>query len=117
MPLWHKTIGCLIDEQSQRYGENIAVSFPWQKVRMTYRQLAYRSRLVANSIFQAGLQPGDRVGIMAGNCYQYIETFLGSGRIGCPAVVLNTTYSPQELLRAVMQSRKLTLIFVIQMGI
>lgn len=113
MPLWNKTLGFLIEEQSQQYGDQIAVSFPWQQVRMTYRQLAYRSQLVANSLIRAGLQTGDRVGIMAGNCYQYIEMFLGSGRIGCPIVVLNNTYSPLELLRAVSLSRKSSACFFI----
>ena len=51
-----------------------------------------------------GLRHGDSVGIMAGNCYQYIEVFLGGARIGCPVVVLNTTYTPAELERAVRTS-------------
>lgn len=104
--LWNKTLGYLIEEQSQQYGDQIAVSFPWQQIRMTYRRLAYRSQLVANSLIQDGLQPGDCIGIMAGNCYQYIEVFLGGGRIGCPIIVLNNTYSPQELLQAIVSSRK-----------
>lgn len=106
-PLWSKTLGSLIEEQTRQYGDRMAVSFPWQGVRMTYQQLAHRSRLVANSISQVGLQPSDCVGILAGNCYQYIEMFLGSGRAGCPVMVLNNTYTPQELLRAVALTRKL----------
>jgi acyl-CoA synthetase (AMP-forming)/AMP-acid ligase II len=51
-----------------------------------------------------GLQLGDCVGIMAGNRYEYIEVFLGGGRLGCPVVVLNNTYTPDELIRAVRQS-------------
>jgi acyl-CoA synthetase (AMP-forming)/AMP-acid ligase II len=100
-PLWSKTLGSVIAEQSQKYSDRIAVSFPQQRVRMTYQQLEISSRIVANALIKLALQPGDCVGILSGNCYQYIEVFLGSGRIGCPVVVFNNTYSPQELLRAV----------------
>ncbi|KAF7162830.1 hypothetical protein CNMCM5623_007952 [Aspergillus felis] len=102
--LWHKTLGELIDEQEARYGASEAVVVPWQSVRLTYSQLAQRSRILAQAMLNMGLQPGDCVGIMAGNCYQYIEAFLGGGRIGCPVVVLNNTYTPVELTRAVRQS-------------
>ncbi|RLL96996.1 hypothetical protein CFD26_104371 [Aspergillus turcosus] len=102
--LWHKTLGELIDEQEVRYGKREAVVVPWQSMRLTYSHLAQRSRVLAQAMLNMGLQPGDCVGIMAGNCYQYIEVFLGGGRIGCPVVVLNNTYTPDELTRAVRQS-------------
>ncbi|RHZ58389.1 uncharacterized protein CDV56_105762 [Aspergillus thermomutatus] len=102
--LWHKTLGELIDEQEARYGPREAVIVPWQSVRLTYSQVAQRSRVLAQAMLNMGLQPGDCVGILAGNCYQYTEVFLGGGRIGCPVVVLNNTYTPEELTRAVRQS-------------
>jgi mevalonyl-CoA ligase len=104
-PLCITTLGGLIEKQANDFSERTAVAFPWQQVRMSYRQLRGRSKIVAKSILEAGLQYGDCVGIMAGNCHQYIEVFLGAGRIGCPVVVLNNTYSPQELLNAVSLSR------------
>ncbi|PWY65929.1 acetyl-CoA synthetase-like protein [Aspergillus eucalypticola CBS 122712] len=102
--LWHKTLGDLIDEQEAHYRSKEAVVVPWQSVRLSYSQLAERSRVLAQAMLDMGLRPGDCVGIMAGNCYQYIEVFLGGGRIGCPVVVLNNTYTPSELTRAVHQS-------------
>ncbi|KAL4738930.1 acetyl-CoA synthetase-like protein [Aspergillus similis] len=102
--LWYKTLGELVDEQERRYGSKEAVVVPWQSVRLTYRQLAERSRVLAQAMLNMGLRPGDCVGIMAGNCYQYTEVFLGGGRIGCPVVVLNNTYTPEELTRAVHTS-------------
>ncbi|RAL07141.1 acetyl-CoA synthetase-like protein [Aspergillus homomorphus CBS 101889] len=102
--LWHKTLGDLIDEQASRYGTKGAVIVPWQSVRLTYSQLAEKSRVLPQNILNMGLHPGDCVGIMARNRYQYTEVFLGAGRIGCPVVVLNNTYIPHELTRAVRQS-------------
>ncbi|RAH40594.1 acetyl-CoA synthetase-like protein [Aspergillus brunneoviolaceus CBS 621.78] len=102
--LWHKTLGELVDLQEAHYGSKEAVVVPWQSVRLSYRQLAERSRVLAQAMLNMGLRPGDCVGITAGNCYQYLEVFLGSGRIGCPVVVLNNTYTPGELTSAVYQS-------------
>ncbi|OGM49287.1 hypothetical protein ABOM_004146 [Aspergillus bombycis] len=102
--LWKKTLGSLIDEQEARYGDRNALIIPWQSVSLSYRQLAERSRVLAKAILEMGLRHGDCVGIMAGNCYQYIEVFLGSARVGCPVVVLNNTYTPQELRNAVLAS-------------
>jgi acyl-CoA synthetase (AMP-forming)/AMP-acid ligase II len=62
--------------------------------------------ILAKAMLGMGLRNGDCIGIMAGNCYQYIEIFLGGGRIGCPVVVLNNTYTPGELKSAVQRSCK-----------
>ncbi|KAL4863379.1 hypothetical protein BDV12DRAFT_189728 [Aspergillus spectabilis] len=102
--LWRKTIASLIDEQENRFGDRTAIVVPWQSVQLTYRQLAERSRLLAKAMLDMGLKHGDCVGIMAGNCYQYIEIFLAGGRIGCPVVVLNNTYTAKELVNAVHRS-------------
>jgi non-ribosomal peptide synthetase component F len=106
VPLWKKTLGDVIDEQAEQYGSKVAAVFPWQNHSLSYLQLAQRSRLVARAMLSMGLQHGDCVGILAGNCYQYLEVFLGGARIGCPVVVLNTTYSSTELKSALIQSGK-----------
>lgn len=104
-PLWTTTLGALIESQARHYGSRTAVVFPQQQVRRTYHELFLRSKLVAKALLHAGLRYGDAVGIMAGNCYEYVEVFLGAARIGCPVVVLNTNYTPKELLTAVTVSR------------
>lgn len=100
-PLWRKTLAELIQEQATRYGEREAVVVPWQSARLSYAKLGERSALVAKALLEGGIRCGDSVGIMAGNCYQYIEVFLGAGRIGCPVAVFNVTFSPQEVDRMI----------------
>ncbi|KID95636.1 long-chain fatty-acid-CoA ligase, partial [Metarhizium majus ARSEF 297] len=100
-PLWTMALGELIETQAKYYGGRTAVVFPWQNISRTYHDLSLRSKLVAKALLAAGLQHGDCVAVTAGNCYQYIEVFFGAARIGCPVVVLNSTYTPTELLRAV----------------
>lgn len=98
--LWSKSLAQVIDEQAAQHGAHTATSFPWQGVCLSYQDLASRSKALAKAMLSCGLQHGDHVAIMAGNCYQYIEAFLGAARIGCPYVVLNNTYSPEELVNA-----------------
>lgn len=101
-PLYNKTLAALIDEQATQFGDHPAVVVPWQSVHLSYRQLAERSLVLSKAILATGcLRRGDCVGIIAGNCYQYVEVFLGAARIGCPVVVLNNTYTPEELRNAV----------------
>lgn len=104
--LWFETLGNFIDKQAAQYGDRPAVVFPWQSVRLWYHELAGRSKALAKAMLEMGLRKGDCIGIMAGNCFQYIEVFLGGGRIGCPVVVLNNTYIPEELKGAVQKSCK-----------
>lgn len=100
-PLWTTTLGALVETQARHYGKRTAVVFPAQSAALTYDDLYARSTLVAKALLESGLQHGDKVGISAGNCVEYIEVFLGAARIGCPVVVLNSTYTAAELLRAV----------------
>lgn len=104
--LWKTTLGSLIDQQARDYGQTTAVVVPWQGARVSFSELAERSRQVAMSLLSAGLKKGDCIGIFAGNCLEYIEIFLGASRIGCPVVVLNNTYTENELQNAVATSRK-----------
>ncbi|KAK0647595.1 putative acyl-CoA synthetase YngI [Lasiodiplodia hormozganensis] len=103
-PLWEKTLADLVNEQEEKFGGKTAVRVPWQNVELTYSDLAKRSLAVARGLLAHGLMPGDYVGIFAGNRYEYIEAFLGATCIGCPVVVLNNTYTPQELARSLMQT-------------
>ena len=96
--LWELTLPQLIQQQASRFGGRDCAVFPWQNVRLAYNDLASRSEQGAKSMLAFGLKHGDSIGIIGGNRYEYIETFLGAGRIGCPFVVLNNTYSPKELV-------------------
>lgn len=98
--LWQKTLGEILHEHSKTYGSKTAVVVPWQKVRCTYKDLQYRSEVIARALLASGIGNGDRIAIMAGNRIEYIEVFLAAARIGCPLVVLNNTYTGSELMSA-----------------
>lgn len=102
--LWRKTLAEIIKEQATKYAEREAVIVPWQSARLTYARLGERSALVSKALLDTGVKRGECVGIMAGNCYQYIEIFLGAGRIGSPVAVFNNTFSPQELVTMIART-------------
>ncbi|KAJ8118964.1 hypothetical protein OPT61_g153 [Boeremia exigua] len=102
-PLWHKTIGTILQEQSQIYGNKTAVVVPWQNVRYTFHDLRIRSATIAKALLASGVKNGDRVAIMAGNRIEYIDVLLAAARIGCPLVVVNNTYTELELISALQR--------------
>lgn len=104
LPLWHKTIGALLHEQTDRFGDKTALVVPWQGIRYSFRDLQARSEATARALLASGVRNGDMVAIMAGNRVEYIEFMLGAARIGCPLVVLNNTYTPSELISALKRT-------------
>ena len=53
---------------------------PHQNLRFTYEQLDQQAHCLASALLRAGLAPGDRAGIWAHNCAQWllIHESLGS---------------------------------------
>jgi acyl-CoA synthetase (AMP-forming)/AMP-acid ligase II len=50
------------------------------------------------------VRPGDRIGILAENCAEYVAVFFSSGYVGATLVVLNNTYTVQEAKNALRHS-------------
>ena len=94
--LWHIKLGDLIERQADRYGDHTAAVFLWQSRRFSYHQLADNSRNLAKSMLALGLQHGECIAIMAGNCYQYIEAFLAAARIGLKDVSMHLDAATKE---------------------
>lgn len=105
-PLLQTTIGGLLEEQAAKFPDRLAVISTWQSERVTFKELDRRSEVIAKGLLDAGLRSGQTVGIMAGNRVEYFEVVLGTGRIGCPLVVLNNTYIPAELKTALEKAGK-----------
>ena len=97
-------LGGLLDEQCQRFSEKVALVCSSDGDRYTFSELRERSRRVARGLLKLGVRHGDMIGILAGNCAQYVELLFACGRIGAILAVLNTTYTPAELQRALIHS-------------
>lgn len=98
--LLHVTLGELLALQTLQYHDYECLVFPWTGTRWTYGDLNSEADQVARGMLAMGIKKGDRVGIMAGNCEQYISIFFAAARVGAILVVLNNTYTPSELYYA-----------------
>jgi len=96
-PLQECTIGQALDATVARHGPREALVVPHQNVRWTWQQLAERADAVAAGLLAMGLQPGDRVGIWAPNCAEWVLTQFGTARAGLVLVNVNPAYRRSEL--------------------
>lgn len=98
--LVHITLGKLLALQSSKCTNLECLVVPWTSSRWTYRELKEEADRVAKGMIAMGIAKGDRVGILAGNCEQYVSIFFATAQIGAILVLLNATYTPTELSHA-----------------
>ncbi|HEY6251435.1 MAG TPA: AMP-binding protein, partial [Candidatus Angelobacter sp.] len=65
--------------------------------RFTYNEFAERASQLAGAIVAAGIQPGDRVAFLSGNCHRLLEAYYGVLEAGAVLLPLNIRLAPQEL--------------------
>ena len=65
--------------------------------RLDYAGFEQRIRQLAGWLRALGVSPGDRVGILLGNCSAYLEALFAAARIGAIAVPINTRSSAREV--------------------
>lgn len=106
-PLVDLSLGALLDLQCRRYGSQECLVVPWTGARWTYHDLDQESKRLAKMLIDVGIQPGDRVAIMAGNCEQFVALLFAVARAGAILVVLNNTYTAFEAVRALRHTGSL----------
>src|SRR5215471_17079605 len=73
-------------------------------LRLTYAETWSRCRRLAGVLTQLGVQPGDRVAILALNSHQYLEVYMAVPASGRVVVPLNTRHAEPELRYALEDS-------------
>ncbi|MFT5134184.1 MAG: acyl-CoA synthetase (AMP-forming)/AMP-acid ligase II, partial [Gammaproteobacteria bacterium] len=64
---------------------------------VSYAELEDRTNRLANHMIELGLERGDRVGIFARNCAEYVEVELAAAKAGIIVAALNWRLSDREL--------------------
>ncbi len=72
---------------------------------LTYAQLNDRARRVANALIGLGVQPGDRVAVMAHNSIELLEVACGLSKLSAIAVLLNYRLREHEVAYIVNDSQ------------
>ncbi len=96
-PLLYMTIGKALEEAVQTHGERPALISTHQQVRWTYSELQERVDAVAANLIGLGLKAGDRVGLWAPNCAEWIVTQFATAKAGLILVNINPAYRISEL--------------------
>src|SRR4029079_11419440 len=65
--------------------------------RLSFGQVAERSRKAANALAGLGVRSGDRVAVLASNTAEYVELVFGIAAAGAVLVPLNFRLAAEEL--------------------
>jgi long-chain acyl-CoA synthetase len=84
-----------LEEAVEKYGDNTALTRGEQKI--SYGELLDLTESFAAALYEAGVQKGDRVGLMLPNCPEYVVAFFGTMRLGATATQVNPIYVGREL--------------------
>lgn len=95
--LRYETIGQALENTVAKHGDREALVSVHQKVRLTYGQLNDRVNATAAGLLSLGLEKGDRIGIWAPNCAEWVITQLATAKIGLILVNINPAYRVSEL--------------------
>ena len=97
LPLLDKTIPQVLDDTVRRNPSGLALVSRHQNIRYSWQQLAQETALVAAGLWSLGIRPGDRVGIWASNCVEWILLQMATAQIGVVLVNVNPAYRSHEL--------------------
>lgn len=96
-PLIGETIGGYFDAVCATSPENLAVISRQQNISWTYKQLQVRVNQLAAGLLKLGLGPGERLGVWAPNCWEWLATQYATAKIGVILVNINPAYRRSEI--------------------
>jgi fatty-acyl-CoA synthase len=111
LPFLEKTIGQALADTAARLPDHPALVSRHQNIRLRYAELQANAQAVARGLWGLGLRPGDRAGIWAANCAEWIYFQLGTALIGVVLVNVNPAYRSHEL-RYVLRRSGMKAIFL-----
>ena len=85
-------------EAVHKYGNRTA--FDSVNDQITFDRLWERMSYIAGALSDLGLKRGERIGILSGNCTDYIVYHYAAAKIGAILLVLNTRHTRKELIWA-----------------
>ena len=97
VPLIGETIGVHFDAIARLHADRDALISRHQGIRWTYRELRQRVDNLAMGLRRLGLARGDRIGIWAPNCAEWVLTQLAAAKAGLLLVNINPAYRRSEL--------------------
>jgi fatty-acyl-CoA synthase len=103
-PLIGETIGANLERTVAAFGDREALVDVPSGRRWTYTELNAAVDALAGGLIAAGIEAGDRVGIWAPNCPEWILLQYATAKTGAILVNINPAYRSHELAYALSQS-------------
>ena len=103
-PLLEETIGANLARTVAAHPDREALVVAHQGIRWTYAQLADEVDRVARALLATGFRTGDRVGIWAPNCAEWVLVQFATAQLGVILVNINPAYRTHEVHYALEQS-------------
>jgi fatty-acyl-CoA synthase len=104
-PLIEKSISDVLAQTAARCGDGEALVVRHQNVRHTWKELARQVERTARGLVGLGLAPGDRAGIWASNCAEWIYLQYAASLARVVLVNVNPAYRSHELRYVLRKSR------------
>src|SRR5260370_37180893 len=111
VPLLQKTIAQALAAPAARSPDREALVVGHQTIRLTWSDLDREATRVARGLAGLGLAPGDRAGIWASNCVEWILMQHAAARAAVVLVNVNPAYRSHEL-RYVLQKSRIRALFL-----
>jgi len=89
--------GDLLAERARLTPDRIAIIAAETGERITYADLNARAEVAAAAVMNAGVQPGDRYGILFHNSIDFLALFFAAAKCGAIVVPLSTRATAHEL--------------------
>jgi fatty-acyl-CoA synthase len=97
VPIHESTIGAVLARAVARWPDLEAIVSAEQGIRLTYAEFGRRVDALAAGLLSLGLTRGDRVGVWAPNCAEWLLAQFATARIGIIQVNINPAYRVSEL--------------------
>jgi fatty-acyl-CoA synthase len=96
-PLMYRTVDGVLKAAAHEHPDRVALVVRHQSVQWTFAQFDHEVERVARGMLACGLEPGERIGIWAANCNEWVLTMFAAARAGLILVNINPAYRTTEL--------------------
>ncbi|MBV8552511.1 MAG: AMP-binding protein [Acidobacteriaceae bacterium] len=105
LPLLDRTTSEQLEYVANRWPDRLAVVSAHQNKRLTWRELQASAASLAAGLSELGVSRGDRVGVWAMNCWEWIVVHFACAWLGAILVSVNPALRSRELSFVLMRSR------------
>ena len=102
----------LIGLTAKNFPNNVCISHKTTNKKYTFRELTYISDKISNALYQLGTKKGDAVGIMTGNCPEFLFCCLGIMKTGAIVIPINPLLKAWDVSHIIKETGNINTVFV-----